>query len=265
MIRWGKKWQPLLVKHPLPSTPPPPSQTPPIVRGRVGMWGHLPSNRPASKVIRAFSVADGTKLIHQRVVLGKGYNTGQRPLPIRQAESFFDWWNILKCFWLVRNTFRKCEIWGGVSLALLLPVLLRQLNPRIESPPPCGKMKWILSLILPHPGNWGKRKRKGNKKLVLKLIFIKKLEKNIVCLRSNHIYWLWVGEESTGWVQVYKLELGKKMVGGNKKKRVKKVEVGGLAIILTGTESHSNLNVAKHCRTRLGFLVSQHYISNYPT
>ena len=62
---------------------------------------------------------------------------------------------------------------------------------------------------------------------------------------------------------MYKLELGKKMVGG--KKRVKKVEVGGLAIILTGTESHSNLNVAKHCRTRLGFLVSQHYISNYPT
>ena len=64
---------------------------------------------------------------------------------------------------------------------------------------------------------------------------------------------------------MYKLELDKKMVGGKKKKRVKKVEVGGLAIILTGTESHSNLNVAKHCRTRLGFLVSQHYISNYPT
>ena len=62
---------------------------------------------------------------------------------------------------------------------------------------------------------------------------------------------------------MYKLELGKKMVGGNKKKRVKKVEVGGLAIILTGTESHSNLNVAKHCRTRLGFLVSQHYISKF--
>ena len=62
---------------------------------------------------------------------------------------------------------------------------------------------------------------------------------------------------------MYKLELGKKMVGG--KKRVKKVEVGGLAIILTGTESHSNLNVAKYCRTSLGFLVSQHYISNYPT
>ena len=48
---------------------------------------------------------------------------------------------------------------------------------------------------------------------------------------------------------MYKLELGKKMVGGNKKKRVKKVEVGGLAIILTGTESHSNLNIAKHCWT----------------
>ena len=55
------------------------------------MWGHLPSNRPASKVIRAFSVADGTKLIPQRIVLEKGYNTGQRPVPIRQAESFFDW------------------------------------------------------------------------------------------------------------------------------------------------------------------------------
>ena len=55
------------------------------------MWEHLPSNRPASKVIRAFSVADGTKLIPQRIVLGKGYNTGQRPVPIRKAESFFDW------------------------------------------------------------------------------------------------------------------------------------------------------------------------------
>ena len=36
---------------------------------------------------------------------------------------------------------------------------------------------------------------------------------------------------------------------GGKKKRVKKVKVGGLAIILTGTESRSNLNIAKHCWT----------------
>ena len=47
---------------------------------------------------------------------------------------------------------------------------------------------------------------------------------------------------------MYKLDLGKKMPGGKKRKEeVKKVEVGGLAIILTGTESHSNLNIAKHC------------------
>ena len=52
---------------------------------------------------------------------------------------------------------------------------------------------------------------------------------------------------------MYKLELGKKLPGGNKKKKkeVKKVKVGGLAIILTGTESHSNLNIAKHCRPSL--------------
>ena len=50
---------------------------------------------------------------------------------------------------------------------------------------------------------------------------------------------------------MYKLELGKKMPWGKKKKKgVKKVEVGGLAIILTGTESHSNLNIAKHCWPR---------------
>ena len=169
MIRWGKKWQPLLVKHPLPSTPPPPSQTPPIVRGRVGMWGHLPSNRPASKVIRAFSVADGTKLIPQRIVLEKGYNTGQCPVPIRQAESFFDWWNILKCFWLVRNTFRKCEIWGGVSLALLLPVLCEAAESPDRIPSPLWKDEMNLVSDIAPPWQLGKKKEERQQKVCFKI------------------------------------------------------------------------------------------------
>ena len=39
-----------------------PPPIPPFCVGEFGMWGHLPSNRPASKVIRAFSVADGVQI-----------------------------------------------------------------------------------------------------------------------------------------------------------------------------------------------------------
>ena len=46
---------------------------------------------------------------------------------------------------------------------------------------------------------------------------------------------------------VFKLEVDKNRPTKNKKKGLKKVsEVGGRAIILTGTESHSNFNIAKH-------------------
>ena len=46
---------------------------------------------------------------------------------------------------------------------------------------------------------------------------------------------------------VFKLEVDKNRPTKNKKKGLKKVSgVGGRAIILTGTESHSNFNIAKH-------------------
>ena len=46
---------------------------------------------------------------------------------------------------------------------------------------------------------------------------------------------------------MFKLEVDKKRPRKNKKKGLKKAsEVGGRAIILTGTESHSNFNIAKH-------------------
>ena len=44
---------------------------------------------------------------------------------------------------------------------------------------------------------------------------------------------------------MFKLEVDKKRPRKNKKKGLKKAsEVGGRAIILTGTESHSNFNIA---------------------